>query len=252
MAWKRGDLAGALGRLKMAFVLAAIAVLGTWAIITGESLLPLLGMALVVWLLVGALVELAERLRLFRAPLGESWMRARHLPRAAYGMTIAHMGVALVVLGITASGTWSSDKLGVMRPGDSAAVGPYTFTLLDVLPARGPNYDAQRASIRVERGGELVTIMHPETRHYPVPPTDTTEVALRSSPIADLYAVVGEPDGKGGYAVRLYHKPLVSWIWLGAVVMVLGGALSLSDRRHRIGAPSAKRRAAALAAAPAE
>ena len=250
LSWKRADLLGALGRLKAAFAITAIAVLGMWAIKTGDSLLPLLGAALVAWVLVGAVVELAERLKLFRAPLAESWSRARHLPRATYGMTLAHMGIALVVLGITASGAFESDKLGIMRPGESAVVGPYKFTLVDVAPVPGPNYEAMRANVRVERGGELVATMHPETRHYAVPPTDTTEVALRSSPIADLYAVVGDPDGKGGYAVRLYHKPLVSWIWLGAVVMVLGGGLSLSDRRHRIGAPVRKR--AALAAAPAE
>jgi cytochrome c-type biogenesis protein CcmF len=252
LSWKRADLLGALGRLKAAFAIALIAVLGMWVIKTGNSLLPLLGAALVAWVLVGALVELAERLKLFRAPLAESWSRARHLPRATYGMTLAHMGVALVVLGITASGTFENDRLGVMRPGESATVGPYKFTLVDVAPAPGPNYDAMRANIRVERAGELVAVMHPETRHYAVPPTDTTEVALRSSPIADLYAVVGEPDGKGGYAVRLYHKPLVSWIWLGAVVMVLGGALSLSDRRHRVGAPVRRRGRAGLVAAPAE
>ncbi|HUN49504.1 MAG TPA: heme lyase CcmF/NrfE family subunit [Candidatus Sulfotelmatobacter sp.] len=252
MAWKRGDLAGALGRLKAAFVIAVIAVVGMWAIKTGNSLLPLLGVALVAWLLVGAIVELADRLRLFRAPLVESLGRARRLPRAAYGMTLAHMGVALTVLGITVSGTFQSDRLGIMRLGESAVVGPYKFTLVDVSPAQGPNYQAKRASIRVERGGALVAVMHPETRHYPVPPTDTTEVALRSSPIADLYAAIGDPDGKGGYAIRLYHKPMVSWIWLGAVVMVLGGALSLSDRRHRVGAPARKRTSADLAPAPAE
>jgi len=250
LAWKRGDLAGAIGRLKAAFAFAAIMALGTWWWLSNGPLLAVLGMALVGWLAVGVLVELAERLRLFRVPLAESWARARHLPRATYGMSIAHFGVALVVLGIAASGTWQSDYLGVLKPGQTVTVGPYDFTLQSVGPVPGPNYQAMRGTFLVSRDGQPVAVMQPETRRYPVPPMDTTSSALRATPIADLYAVIGEPDGKGGYAARLYHKPLVSWIWLGAMVMVLGGLVSLSDRRHRVGAPS--RRKGALAGAAVE
>ncbi|HYM30012.1 MAG TPA: heme lyase CcmF/NrfE family subunit [Candidatus Cybelea sp.] len=251
LAWKRGDGLDAVAKLRAAFVVTAAVALATWWLARGQSPLPVLGMALVAWLLTAVAVELAQRTKAFRLPFAESWGRAMRMPRAAYGMSLAHAGVALVVLGITASGAWQSEKLGAMKIGDSAEVGGYVFTLAGIEPARGPNYEAQRATIDVTRGGRLVAVMHPETRHYPVPPTDTTEVALQTTPVRDLYAVVGEPDGNGAYAVRIYTKPLIAWIWLGAAVMVAGGVLSLSDRRHRVGAPKRQPRAAS-APAPAE
>ena len=242
MAWKRADLAGALARLKAAFALAAIAALVTFWTVYGGSLLPVLGMVLVVWLLLGSLIEFALRVRLFTVPLTQSVARAWHLPRSSWGMTIAHMGLGLTILGITISGTWSSDHLGVMRPGDTAHLGPYAFTLAGTAPVKGPNFTARQATFDVTRDGEPVAILHPETRHFTVPPMDTTKAAIRSSPFDDLYAVIGDADGHGGYAVRLYQKPLVSWIWLGGAAMMLGGALSLTDRRLRVGAPGRKRR----------
>jgi cytochrome c-type biogenesis protein CcmF len=247
LAWKRADLAGALARLKVAAAITAAAVLVSWWLLAEGPLLALVGMALGVWLLAGTLSELAERFKLFRAPPAESWNRARHLPRAAWGMSVAHLGMALVLLGITVSTTWSVERQQVMRPGESVAVGPYTYTFLGTEEVRGPNYSATRGRFRAVSGGTDVALWA-ETRRYARPPMETTEAAIRPSPVADLYAVVGEADGKGGNATRLYWKPMVSWIWLGAFVMVLGGLVSLSDRRHRVGAPRRREIAAAAQA----
>ncbi|MCW5752155.1 MAG: heme lyase CcmF/NrfE family subunit, partial [Alphaproteobacteria bacterium] len=250
LAWKRGDLAGALQRLKFAAAIALLlAAIAFW--LEGKApLLAPLGMALFGWLVFGALIEWTERIRLFRVPLAESFARARGLPRAAWGMTIAHLGVGMVVLGITASETWQTEKLGIMRPAEKVAVGPYEFVFEGARQVAGPNYTALRGRFRVERDGEFVTYLHPEQRRYPVPPMETTEAAIRPTIFSDLYAVIGESDGKGGHATRLYHKPLVSWIWIGSLVMMAGGFLSLSDRRYRVGAPVRRRGAAAQPALP--
>src|SRR5262249_50222329 len=126
----------------------------------------------------------------------------------------------------------------------------YTIVLERVEAANGPNYRADRATLAVMDGGQIVTRMLPEKRQFPVARTETTETAIRTTGFSDLYAVLGEADGKGGWTVRLYYNPLAPWIWLGAVLMAAGGLVSLSDRRLRVGAPN-RRVIAAGATAPA-
>ncbi|MFQ5784540.1 MAG: heme lyase CcmF/NrfE family subunit [Alphaproteobacteria bacterium] len=242
MPWKRADLAGAVSRLRFALVAAVLAALASWSLAGGASLLPALGIGLAAWLFVGALVELGGRLKLFRAPIGESWKRARYLPRSAWGMTIAHAGLAIALAGIVASQAWRSEAIQVMHPGESVAVAGYLFTFKGAREVPGPNYTAQRGEFEVTRGGRAVARMWPEKRLYPVQRMPTTEAAIHTTWLADLYAVIGDPTEDGGWATRIYHNPLVPWIWLGAVVMVIGGGISLSDRRLRIGAPTRRAR----------
>ncbi|MBM3569634.1 MAG: heme lyase CcmF/NrfE family subunit [Alphaproteobacteria bacterium] len=247
LAWKRGDLPAVTRRLGVALGVALAVALITLALADRHAALGAIGLGLVAWALTTPLVELAERLRLFRAPLAESWARLRILPRAAWGMSLAHFGVGLMAMGVVASEAWQTERIQALRPGDAVAVGPYKFDFKGARELDGPNYLALRGHFEVTRDGRPVAVMEPETRRYPVPPMTTTEAAIRPRLTEDLYAVVGEPDGEGGFATRLYHKPLVSWIWLGALVMATGGALSLSDRRHRVGAPVRARRAAQAA-----
>ncbi|WP_374303138.1 heme lyase CcmF/NrfE family subunit [Ferrovibrio sp.] len=248
LAWKRGDLATALQRLVPAAVAMLIALgLGLW-LMDAKNFYSLLGLGLGAWLGIGALCEVALRVKLFAAPLSETLNRARFLPRAAWGMTVAHLGVAMLVLGITVSETWQIEVQQVMKPGEVAKVGPVEYRFLGVQPIKGPNYTAQQGRFEVLENGRVVREMRPAQRRYQQPPMETTEAAIRPSPVADLYAVVGEGNAETGWAVRLYWKPLVSWIWLGALVMAFGGVLSLSDRRHRVGAPVRRRQAAPSAA----
>jgi len=247
LSWKRDDLLGVLGRLKMVLAATVIAALATWYWLGDGPVLAVLGMALTVWLGGGALFEYADRIKLFRAPAGESWRRARNLPRSAYGMTVAHLGLALTIMGITVSGAWQDEKLQVMRPGETVRVGAYDATFKGAERVAGPNYSALRGTFEITRDGRPVTVLYPETRTYDTSAMDTTEAAIRPTPLSDLYVVIGEPDGQGGYATRIYYKPLVSWIWIGSLFMVFGGALSISDRRHRVGAPSRRRRSVAAA-----
>jgi cytochrome c-type biogenesis protein CcmF len=237
LSWKRGDLAGVLGRLKVAFAAALIAVVAT-AILKGwGNLLAALGMGLAAWLTIGAAVELAERIGLFRVRPAESWRRFRALPRSAIGMAIAHGALGLTVAGITASSAWQTEVIRTMKPGDVATVGAYELRLDGVSAIQGPNYAGQRAWFTVTSGGKHVTVLAPEKRNYPAERSQTTEAAIRTTLAGDLYAVIGDPQGGGAWTVRLYFNPLVAWIWIGAIVMAAGGAVSLTDRRHRVGAP---------------
>ncbi|MEQ8195704.1 MAG: heme lyase CcmF/NrfE family subunit [Rhodospirillales bacterium] len=249
LTWKRSDLKPALSRLWTAFVLTLAALLIVWQV-QGGAALGLLGIALAVWLFTGTLVQLGERVHLFRVPLGESLRRLARTPRAALGMTLAHAGLAITIAGITGAGVWKVESIQTMKPGDTVTVAGYAYTFKGVTEAPGPNYRAVRAAFDVSRNGSPVAMLYPEKRVYPVQNQPTTEAAIHSTLWGDLYAVIGDPSGDGGgYVTRLYFNPLVGWMWAGVMIMVLGGMVSLTDRRYRIGAPTRTRRAAPAAAA---
>ncbi len=243
MPWKRADLGAVLGRLKLALAAAFMIGLGALYFRTDGPVLAILGVALGVWLIAGSLVEIAGRMKLFRTGLGNSFRRAVHLPRSTYGASVAHAGMGILILGITGSLAWQTENLAIMKPGDVETVGAYEFVFLGANAVPGPNYGAVRGTFQVLRDGIEIAIMSPETRTFTAPPMTTTEAAIRPTRLGDLYAVIGDSDGEGGYAVRLYQKPLINLIWLGVLVMVLGALVSLSDRRHRVGAPEKRRKA---------
>ena len=255
LAWKRGDLPGVLSRLYVAFAAAALAALLALWLADWRSALAALGLGLGAWVIAGSVAEWAGRIQLFRVPLGDSARRAFGLPRSFYGMSIAHAALGIVVLGITASSAWQTEVIKVVRPGEWLPVAGYSLRLRDVREVRGPNYVAQQARVDVVRGaapaGEVkpVVVLEPEKRRYPVEGNSTTEAAIHTTFLADLYVVLGDPGADGGWVVRAYYNPLVPWIWGGALVMFFGGRVSLSDRRHRVGAP--KRSASPVPAAAA-
>ena len=244
MPWKRGDIAGALSRLKFAAAATVVTILAVYYAVEGGPVLAALGMGLAAWLFFGTLVEWAERIKLFRAPLGDSWARAVNLPRSAYGMSLAHAGMAVAIAGMIGSTAWKSEEVRIMRPGDNVDVAGYNYTLEGVRGLQGPNYRSDTATFTVRKDGEIIASLTPEKRLYPVQQMPTTEAAIYTTGFADLYAVIGDPDGTGGWTVRIYHEPLVPWIWAGCLLMMLGGAVSLSDRRLRVGAPTRARRSA--------
>jgi cytochrome c-type biogenesis protein CcmF len=242
LAWKRADLAGALSRLKFAAVLTVICVLGALYAYQGGPVLALLGVAMAAWAFFGSIFEFTDRIRLFRAPLGDSLRRAGGLPRSAWGMTIAHAGMGIAIAGMTGSAAWMTERIQLMRPGDTAQIAGYDIRFDEVHELPVANYRAKTATFTVSRNGQLVATLHPEERWFPVTRMSTTEAAIRTNFVSDLYVVLGqEQQGTGAYATRLYHHPLVPWIWIGCVVMVVGGCVSLSDRRFRIGVPEKKR-----------
>jgi cytochrome c-type biogenesis protein CcmF len=244
LPWKRGDLIAALARLKFAFLATAMAALVTLAVTGAQSIGAACGLSLAAWLFAATLTELAERVRLFAEPYG-ALRRALSLPRAAWGMTLAHGGMAVVIAGITGSNAWTEERIVTGRPGETFNIAGYTIALDAVNEVTGPDYTATRTDLRLLRDGREIAVLHPEKRFYPVENGNSTGVAIRTNLLSDIYAVIGDADGKGGYVLRLYWNPLVPWIWLGAVVMALGGVISLTDRRHRVGAPARRARARA-------
>jgi cytochrome c-type biogenesis protein CcmF len=243
LSWKRARLWPVLERLWWAALGAAAALL-LCLFLAGWRVGPALGFGAAIWLILGALADLADRIALFRRPAA-AWSRAGGLPRAAWGAALAHAGLGVTLLGIAGMGL-ATDHLSAMRPGQSVALGGYQWRLDKVEDAIGPNWSARRATVTVLRDGATVTVLHPERRFFPVGRSTTTEAAIHTGLSGDLYAVLGEEQDDAA-VLRLHHNLLAPWIWLGALIMALGGAISLTDRRIRVAAPASKR-AATLAA----
>ena len=254
MSWKRGDAGRALKQLTVAFIVTVLTVVVNWFIVDLATPLSVLGTGLAAWLVVGTLTEIAVRIKLFKADLGTSLRRLVNIPRSSWGMTAAHAGLGIAIAGMIGSTVWKQESIQVMNINDTVELGGYAYTLKGVREVQGPNYVAQMGTVEVHENGDLFTVLYPENRIYPVQGRPTTEAAIRTTFWADLYVALGNKEQNGsGYVVRLYHNPLVLWLWLGSTLLVLGSLISLSDRRHRIGAPTkAKTRAAATQAAPAE
>ena len=250
LPWKRADLGGVLARLKLAFAAALILTLITAYLTWGKGVFGAMGIGIAVWLGASVLAEFGERIGFGRVSLSDSVKRAIGLPRAAWGRTLAHFGLAVTVAGVTGAGLWQVESIQIMRPGDKVEVSGYEFTFEGAENVRGPNYGAERGTFTVRDDGQVVAKLSGERRRYFVSGDETTEAGIHTTAMYDLYAVLGEPNGKGGWTTRLYYKPLVPWLWLGSIIMVLGGIVSLTDRRLRIGAPS--RRSSRAAPAPAE
>ncbi len=247
LAWKRGDLKGAMQRLTAAAALAIAAALITLAVSDWRKAFGALGVGIGVWLVAGALAEVAERVRLFRVPAKESLRRLGGLPRGAWGTTLGHLGLGLFVLGACVETGWKLETARVLAPGESLAVGEYAVTLQSAGVVEGPNYLAERGQVRASRDGRTVCTAQPERRFFPAGGQTTTEVGLCFQGLSDIYLVLGErratDEGAPGWLVRAYWNPWARLIFLGPAVMALGGLVSLSDRRLRL-APGRRREAA--------
>jgi cytochrome c-type biogenesis protein CcmF len=237
LAWKRGDLLGAAHRLVAAGVVALIGLAVLWAWTGGGGTFAPLAIALAIFVIAGALTDLAERIGLFRVALGASVRRARGLPRSAWGTVFAHAGVGVALIGIVCETTWNSEYIGSMKPDDIASIAGYQLTLDGLAQRQGPNFREMAAQFSVRLDGERIAVMSPSKRNFTTRGSTTTEAALLSRGFSQIYISLGETTADGAIAVRIYHKPMVLLIWFGPVLMALGGMLSLSDRRLRVGAP---------------
>jgi cytochrome c-type biogenesis protein CcmF len=250
LAWKRADL-GAVGqRLAVAGGLAVLAMIAVLALYQRGPVLAIFGIGLGVWLVAGAASEIAYRIKLFREPLGTSLRRAIHLPRSAWGTMVAHAGVGIVVLGITGVSAWRAETVVAIKPGEQLTVAGYRIEFLTVTPRQGPNYRDTVGTFKAYRGKTPIAELKSAKRIYTASRQNTTEAGIHTFWTGDLYVVLGDKQkGSGAYAVRAYHNPLVPLIWIGAFIMFLGGFISLTDRRFRIGAPKRARTRARGAAA---
>jgi cytochrome c-type biogenesis protein CcmF len=248
LAWKRGDLRAAAERLVFAFGLAILGAMAAAWLAGGENLLALFGVAVGIWLIAGAISEIAYRVKLFQAPAAESIRRLHGLPRSAFGAMFAHAGVGVTVLGIVVASNFATEHILTMRPGDEVAAGGRTIHLDDVFLRDGPNYGETVVRFTVREGGNTVAVMEPTKRQFAARQMETTEAAIATFGASQLYVSLGDIAPDKAVVVRIYFKPLVTFIWLGSLVMALGGILSLSDRRLRVGAPRPARKPAAVPA----
>jgi cytochrome c-type biogenesis protein CcmF len=252
LAWRRGNLAGALRRLLPAVIGALLAPLVVFAVHRAAPPAALAGIALAVWAMLGVLTDLADRSGIAKLPAAVSWRRLRRLPRGTWGYAIAHFGVGVLIAGITVSTAWRSERIETLRPGDTVEIAGRTLRLVGVTEGDIANYHAQRAQIVVERSGSAPMTLYPERRWYPVARSQTTNTAIATNGFGDLYLALGDPDGQGGWVLRAYYNPLVPWIWFGAILAAFGGLVSLSDRRLRLRLPAARTSAAVTPAGSAD
>ena len=242
LSWKRSDLEGALARLWVAGLIAAAVAALVWSLHGGTALGPVIGLAFAGWLAAGTVTDWAGRAGLFRRPGRAMLARIAGLPRSAHGMTLAHLGLAVFICGAVADSFWRQEAVTEAKPGMTVSIAGYDVILDGIEKSAGPNYQSEIARVRIEQNGRPITALAPEHRFYPVQRMATTEAAIHSTMFADIYAAIGEGGRQGSRTLRLWYNPMVSWIWTGLALMVLGGMVSLSDRRLRIGAPRRSRR----------
>ena len=242
LAWKRGDVFAAAQRLMAAFAAALVACLVTAFFIDGASAFAALGVGLAFWLIVGALTDLAVKAGLGNVPAATMARRFVGLPRSIFGTAIAHLGLGLTVLGIVATVSFGSEKILSMHAGETVALSGHTVRFAGLSPYKGPNYSEDRAAFEVlGDNGKVAGVIHSAKRFYPARQMATTESGIRTIGFSQLYISLGDEGDDGSVVVRLWWKPLVTLIWLGALVMMVGGGMSLMDRRLRVGAPSRRR-----------
>jgi cytochrome c-type biogenesis protein CcmF len=229
LRWKGDSLPDIAVRLKWALGVALATGLLLPLTLDGYQPWAALGLALSVWIALTVLIAFRERVKSLR--------QLASLPRAFWGMHLAHLGLAVGVAGITMVVNYEQELDVRMNVGDQAQMAGYTLTFMGVEQVEGPNFRATRGSVVVKEDGDKQFTLRPEKRIYNASGSVMTEAAVRPSAFSDLYVSLGEPLNPEltTWAVRLYHKPFVNWLWLGALLMVVGGFLAAFDRRYRVG-----------------
>jgi cytochrome c-type biogenesis protein CcmF len=232
--WKKSRIGELMHRLRFVFIAAIAAGVILPLIVAGiNRVLIAVGIGLGTWVAISTVMNLVTYLRRQtpqQPPVSKALVK---VPRAVYGMTLAHLGIGVFIIGVTFTSALGVEHELRMDPGASAQLGGYQFQFLGAHELEGPNYTAVRGRIEVMRDGKQITILHPEKRVYRVQTNPMTEAGIDSTMFRDLYVALGEPLNGGAWGVRLYYKPFVQWLWLGPILMALGGVLAVSDRRYR-------------------
>jgi cytochrome c-type biogenesis protein CcmF len=238
--WRRDELVRLWQQLRYAVLGAVVIGVSVFAALGEANGIKVgLGVALAMWIVLGTLQNLRSRLIQRRS----IWASLSSQPRGFYGMSLAHMGLATVIVGVMVSSLYSTEIDRSLVPGETVEVGGYTFLFEGVREFTGPNFQASEGELRVFKDGKPVTILRPQKRIYQVRSSPMTEAAIDPGLTRDLYVSLGDPLDDGGWTLRLYHKPFVRWIWLGAIFMALGGLLAATDPRYRL---ATRRREGAL------
>jgi cytochrome c-type biogenesis protein CcmF len=242
VAWKRGVVARVWQHLRVVALVATLTGAGV-ALALNASITMALGLILTIWIAVGTLLHLG--LRLWPAQThgieGSPWPRWRGIPLSFWGMIVAHLGVAVFVLGVTLVRGLDHTQDAHLQEGQSVNLGGYTFSFISLQKHTGPNYIAARASFEVRKHGQTVATLHPEKRLYLVQRMPMTEAAIDRGITRDLYVSLGEATPNGAWGVRVQIKPFMGWVWGGCILMAIGGALAAADRRYRASNRSSSR-----------
>lgn len=233
--WRKASLPELAVRLRWAFAASAVTALILPFLIGGWKPLVSLGLLLAIWIVVTAILNLRDRIKTTAGQMSLI-RKLRMQSRSYYGMQLAHLGVAVFIVGVTLVTGYQAEQDVRMLAGDTVSVGGYDFRLNGIKEVAGPNYRAVRGEVEISRGGKALRTMYPEKRTYLASGNAMTETAIDTGIFRDLYISLGEPVGANAWSVRVHYKPFVSWIWGGAVLMALGGGLAVSDRRYALAA----------------
>jgi cytochrome c-type biogenesis protein CcmF len=252
LAWKRGDLLGAAQRMAVALGIGLLAMVAIFAATIGGPVAAPLGIGLGIFIIAGSIWDIGERVARRSSSAAAIWHRAIGLPRSAWGSALAHAGVGVTVIGIAAT-AWNIETIATVKPGQSVSAGGYSLTLEGIAPRQGANFREDVGRFRIDRAGQPLGHVESTKRVYMTRNNmPTTEAGIATFGVSQIYISLGEPQTDGGMGVRLYYKPLVLLIWLGAIIMALGGGLSLTDRRYRVAAAARVKSAAVPLPQPAE
>lgn len=252
LAWKRGDLLAVFQRLYLLAILAFVAAVAFFYVEHGGPVLAVLGLAAALFLIFGAIADLWYRAGVGKVAASVAWTRLAGLPRSAFGTALAHAGLGVAVLGIVVVTTFETEHVVEMKPRQTVEAGGYSVRFDGIRPANGPNYSEERGHFSIGRGGVEVADVWSSKRIYTARQMPTTEAGILTFGLSQLYVSLGDGTNDGGMVVRIWWKPFILCIWGGAVIMAIGGFVSLSDRRLRVGAPSRRAKPARPAMEPAE
>ncbi len=215
LAWRRADWKTSLRPLYPALGVAGLAAIAVLAMASPRSLTGTFAFAIAGWLIAASIIELRRR---------------KGARAAAFAAALAHAGLGVTLMGVAGTSLWRSEALVLMAPGQMLSVGPYTLRFEGVTKVQGPNYEAQRARMALVENGKTVAVLEPEKRFYPAQGQELSDTAIRTTGLRDLYLALGDDRGQGRFTLRAYVSPLAPLIWIGTLVMALGGMLSLWGR----------------------
>jgi cytochrome c-type biogenesis protein CcmF len=249
LPWKRSNLSRTMQPLWGIAALSVALGAAVWVMQTGGRMLAPVGLTLAFWVVVGAMADVALRVKLGKASLTESLRRAGNLPRADWGKMFAHIGFGLMIFGISAIMAWEFEDIRTAEIGETFPLQGYEIRFDAVEGIQGPNYTAARGEFTLFKDAVEIAKLYPEKRNYPVQAMPTTEAAIDQTLLRDVYVVLGDRQSDGSWAVRSYVKPFTNWIWIGVFTLSFGGVLSITDRRYRVASAARKTK---ISAVPAE
>ena len=237
LKWKRDLLSHAFTKLLWPMVVAVAAIALIIILNFGQGLLTAFGFGISAWIVVGSIWVMAKRIKIFEVPFHQTIANLKSTPRAYFGLLLAHMGMGFVVGAITGVTSWQQENILSMKVNEITFIGGYSVRLKNITQVPGPNYNAERGTFEITDNGRAVTLLTAERRFYPLQQIQTNQTGIRTNLISNVYIALGDADSRGGWTVRMYYHPLAPWLWIGGFTMALGGFVSLSDRRLRVGVP---------------